>query len=189
MFDYPLLDKITDIRMFACRTGNIAAGLAANSEILQCRWPITNTSGKMVLLGLKVNCGAAGTAFTPGAVSLRLGRCLPFTADGSGGTAQSLAATKTYSNGAGTDVPTLRVASTAALGAGTKTIGEDFGNLVSAVDAAQNQFVPDSFMFKADDWKIPMIFAGDEGFIVRANVPATGVWMAGFQMAWGTLPA
>jgi hypothetical protein len=188
MFDFPLNDKITDIRIFAARSGSIAAGLAANSELLQFRWPASNVTGKAVLLGIKASAGVAGTAFTAGNVNLRLGRVTAFTVDGTGGTAQSVAATKLYSNAPGTEVPGIRIASTAALGAGTKTIGEDFGNLVSAVDVTSVQFVPDSWLFKADDFKVPMIFGADEGFIVRANVPATGVWMTGFQLCWGLLP-
>jgi hypothetical protein len=188
MFDFSALNQMTDARVFACRSGSIAAGLAANSEVFQCRWPAANVSGRMILLAVQITAGVAGTNFAAGGVSFRLGRVTGFTADGTGGTAQSLGATKIQSLAPGTEVPNMRIASTAALGAGTKTIGEDFGNLVSAVDVTSVQFCPNAFLFKADDYKIPMIFGPDEGFIVRANVPATGVWQFGLQLAWGTLP-
>ena len=39
------------------------------------------------------------------------------------------------------------------------------------------------------DGDYPVILAQNEGFIIRATVPITGVWNAGFNISWAELAA
>jgi hypothetical protein len=82
----------------------------------------------------------------------------------------------------------LRSASTAALGAGTKTldalsIGQvslTFGTVVST------RYLPSPVkLFNTDAVNShPIVLAQNEGLILRATVPATGTWQFGATIKW-----
>jgi hypothetical protein len=181
---------MTDVRAFGSRSGAMAAGLAAFSEILQLRWPATN-GGKLVLLHCDFSASVSGTTFTPGSAAFRLSKASGWTVDGTGGTAQTLTGIngKLNSNVGGALIPTLRIASTAALGAGTKTLGEDVAVLSGGSEAALVASpIVNGVFFNAErllGW--PLILNGDEGVAIRASVPATGVWQFVVNLAWGVL--
>jgi len=85
-----------------------------------------------------------------------------------------------------------RISSTAALTAGTKTLdthalaqySASFGTTVST------QWIPMIDLFHADPGsESPLVLAQNEGFVIRATVPATGTWQFGCTVTWTELTA
>lgn len=172
------------------RSGIMAAGLAANSEIYQFRVP---PAVPPLTLITEVSLWAIvdTTGFAAGAWQFRLVPARAWSAAGTGGATPTLT-----TNGAlrgafaamRVGAETIRIATTAALGAGTKTadangIGSIAGTIgtgafTSLVSPAATLFDlprPDSY---------PLTFAPSEGFSILATVPATGTWTFGVKVRW-----
>lgn len=175
-------------------SGTMAAGLAGAAPVFACRWG--DTTGKlMVLRYLAIEVNSLGTGFTPGLGLFEAVRATGFTASDTGGAAVTPAAGKAkrrtlHADSAITD---LRVATTAALGAGTRVLDTNpFATLRAQIDATTNKvFVPGlagnpaATMFEAYQQRdVPFVFAQDEGFVLRATVPATGTWEFHVFMEW-----
>jgi hypothetical protein len=85
----------------------------------------------------------------------------------------------------------VRVASTAALGAGTKTLdGNDFATITGSVTAVAGVPLinPSTSVWMrntADEY--PLFFAQNEGFVIRATVPATGTWTFSVSIEWSEI--
>jgi hypothetical protein len=187
--DRDIFKYLTDLRSFGARSGLMAAGLAANAEIFQFRNPDTNT-GKMVVLDCRLMAAVGGTAFTPGAVVMRFSKAAAWTVDGTGGTAQTLTTTAGMINSSygASQLPTMRIASTAALTAGTKTLGEDFASSTSGSSAGLGDTILNFDAFSYFRTGYPLTFNPGEGFAIRATVPATGIWQFNTNMVWGFTP-
>lgn len=174
-------------------TGTMAAALAANSEVMQFRYTGANICvvNQVTFEGL-----AANVAFAAGALNFRLLVAQAWTVDGSGGNVAAVTTEATQLDSQYTaPTATLRVASTAALGAGTKTlqgvtansqgIGLAIGFTAPAVPAVGQQMPKDSnFFHTSAAYDHPQILRNNEGLVVVANVPATGTWITGFTISW-----
>lgn len=171
-------------------SGVMAAGLAANSEIFQFRW--TNASNSMVLRSVTIGAGGI-VAFAAGVCTFGLRVARTWSADGTGGTALSFAThdQKRRTSMGTTLAPTalgVRAASTAALGAGTKTLdGNDFSTITGSVGVTAGTPLvnPSTALWMrntADEY--PLFFAASEGFVIRATVPATGTWTFSVSIEW-----
>lgn len=170
-------------------SGTMAAGLAANSEIWQWRWSDATRLGVMIKVILDGLSGSA-TAFTAGFGKVDLMIARAFTASGSGGTAGTLTGNngKVRTSMATTLLGDVRVASTAALGVGTKTLDTDpigqislsFGVAVSVQYANQTLLIDND----SAHGQHPLVFAQNEGLAARATVPATGTWQFGMTAVW-----
>lgn len=174
-------------------SGTMAAGLAANSEIFQFRWTDATRLGAVHLVTLDGLSGSA-TAFTAGFGKVDLLAARSFTAAGTGGTA----ATITTNNGklrtsmGTTLLGEIRCASTAALTAGTKTLdAQAMGQLSLTFGTATSvQYASQVVLLGGDDSPPhPLILTQNEGFAVRATVPATGTWQFGITVHWTELTA
>lgn len=174
-------------------SGTMAAGLVAASEILQMRWShATNVAliQRVVLDGLI----DVTTGFTAGAASIRLFTARAWTADGSGGTAMNFAGNqcKLRTSMAGSTAMTGRIASTAALTAGTKTVDtQPLGQIVAAFPATANvTLIPPNILLGEDiGAQHPVVLAQNEGIVVQATVPATGTWQFGMTVLWTEVTA
>jgi len=173
-------------------TGTMAAGLAANSEVFQFRW--TDASRFCVVTSvLWDGLSGSATAFTAGFGKVDMLVARSFTADGSGGTAATVTGNnqKMRTSGMGaTLLGSARIASTAALGTGTKTLDSQAVGQYSAAfgTATSTQWIPQIDLFHADPGgESPLILAQNEGFVVRATVPATGTWQGGVTVCWTEL--
>jgi hypothetical protein len=173
----------------AVLSGTMAAGLAADSEIVQFRW---TDATRLCLIHEVTLDGLDGsaTAFAAGFGRVHATVARSFTVAGTGGNA----ATITTNNGklrtsmGTTLLGELRSASTAALGTGTKTldavsIGQvslTFGTVVSTryLQAPIKLFNTDAVNSH------PIVLAQNEGLILRATVPATGTWQFGATIKW-----
>lgn len=178
-------------------TGNIAAGAGALSEIGQFRW--TSTASRAYIQSVRLDSfRSLGTGFAAGLFNFNLHVARSWSADGTGGTAQTVTGNnaKLRVNAASTAVGTIRVATTAALGAGTKTFDANPARgIYGVVDNVVNkQFVPPTgvagggegpFLYNAQQHlDLPIVLDSNEGFAIRATVPGTGVWEAAFTIIW-----
>jgi len=103
-------------------SGTMAAALAAATDIFQFRWTSTTNFALIKLVSISIGDVVAMTTAQAGAVSLF--KATSWTADGSGGTTLTPAAgqNKLRTSMGSTLVGAIRISSTAALTAGTKTL-------------------------------------------------------------------
>jgi hypothetical protein len=168
------------------QTGVMAAGLGAASEIFQFRW----TDASRLCVINKVNFEGAGSiiAFAAGVAQFRLAIARSWTVDGSGGTAATTTANnqKLRTSFGTTLLGAARIASTAALTAGTKTIdAQDVGSTLGSFPATAGAMIAADTLFQpVPGVEHPIILAQNEGLVVRATVPATGTWTTGITVVW-----
>lgn len=172
-------------------TGVMAAGLAANSEIFQFRW--TDATRLCVIHRLIFDGMGGIVAFTAGSVVIQALVARSFTAAGTGGTAATITGNnqKVRTSHGTTLLGEARVATTAALGAGTKTLdSQAFGQVASGISATAGDKVPEGTLFDSTGGQEhPIVLAQNEGVVVRATVPATGTWTGGVSIAWSEVSA
>lgn len=175
-------------------TGIIPAALTANSQIFQFRW--TDASRFAVIKTVKISACVSTTFFAAGVpVQIDLVKVTGWTVQGTGGTAVSPAALLKARTSMGSSLVAsgdIRIATTAALGAGTSTLeGTSMKALVAPgpITASLNGQIiaPGSLLYDADesDGEHPLVLVQNEGFCVRGvAVPATGTWEAAFEVKW-----
>jgi hypothetical protein len=167
-------------------SGTMAAALAANSEILQFRWSDATRLCAIHSVTLDGLSGSA-TAFAAGFGKVDMLIARSWSADGSGGTP----ATITGNNGkmrtahGDTLLGAMRGASTTNLTVGTKTLDNQAVGQISLSfgTVASQQYANQVTLFE-DNNKHPIILAQNEGFVLRATVPATGTWQFGATVVW-----
>lgn len=193
------LDTITDgaggSYSLSAITGIMAAGIAGASEFVQFRW--TSTTYNALIRRVRITAAVLGTAFTAGTVLFDLTRATAWTAAGTGGGVATLTAPnlKRRSSMAASQVQEIRIATTAALGAGTKTL--DAMPMRSVITGIPNTaFLPlvggqgggadDGLLIGSyrGDAEYPLVLAANEGFVIRTTVPATGTWTAHIGIDW-----
>jgi hypothetical protein len=167
-------------------TGILPAALGANSEIYQFRW--ANASNFAVIRKIRIAASVTTTFFAAGVpIQIDLVKSTAWSAAGTGGTAITMAAllrrraTMTNSLLVAGD---MRIATTAALGAGTKTLETlSLSTILAAgpITASLNGQIiaPGTILWQAEvgDGESPLILAQNEGFSIRSvAVPATGTW-------------
>ena len=174
-------------------SGTMAAGLAANSEVFQFRW--TDATRLCVITSvLWDGLSGSATAFAAGFAKVDMLVARSWSADGSGGTTLTPTGNnqKMRSSMGTTLVGSARVSSTAALTAGTKTLDSlAMGQYSAAIGTATStQWMPQFDLFHVDPGgETPLILAANEGFVVRATVPATGTWQFGVTVTWTEVTA
>ena len=181
-------------------TGIMAAGIAGASEILQFRWLSTTHVAKIRYI--RITAHALGTGFAAGTVLFDATIARAWTAVGTGGgvVASTTNQTKLKTSQLSSQMATaselngsLRVATTAALGAGTKTLDSlPVSSLISAVPTtAFNDLLTgrDGVLLDArDEDREPITLVANEGFVIRTTVPATGTWTAHIVCGWQEVP-
>jgi hypothetical protein len=178
-------------------SGVMAAGLGANAEIFQMRW--IDATRIMILRSLWISAGPGTTAFAAGPIEFNLTAARSWSADGGGGTAVVFSTANT--NKKRTDFSLslfsdtgVRFSATAALTAGTKTLDTNrmatITSYVSSVatTAASGPFFQQSCLWQRNTHdEYPLLFEQNEGFVVRATVPATGTWQYSINVEWAEL--
>ena len=165
----------------------MAAGLAADSEIFQFRW--TDATRFCVLRGVYFSMGSV-IAFVAGRMKFDLVCARGWTANGTGGTVSGFTATGTAKKRNDFAVPlmagNIRVADTAALGAGTKTLDTTPEACIAmGAPTSIGPIIQRTPLWTRDtDSEYPFLFEQDEGFIIRAVVPGTGTWYFGITVEW-----
>lgn len=179
-------------------TGAMAAG-AATREVLQFRW--TDTDYAAAITEISVSGMRATTAFAVGTIDIKATVARSWTANGTGGTTLEFGGDSNVDNTAlrttfaDSRVTDFRVATTASLGAGTKSLeANDIGQITThtsgGVSAATpiigSIYLPITTLFAADQMRgqYPLILEANEGFVIQVTIPATGVWNLGMRVRW-----
>lgn len=180
-------------------TGILPAALAANSEIFQFRW--TDATRMAVIRKIRISAVVSTTFFAAGVpVQIDLVKATGWSVQGTGGTGAAPAATLKRRSSMGSTLVAsgdIRIATTAALGAGTKTLE---GNSLTAIVAPgpitaslNGQIIaPGTILWQAEvgDGEHPLVLVQNEGFVVRSvAVPATGTWTASVTVDWAETTA
>lgn len=188
-------------------SGTMAAGLATASPIYSCRWGDATRS----MLVRKVSLYAANltTAFAAGAVTFDMIVARSFTASDTGGASilPTGSSQKRRTSFGTTLITDLRQSATATLAAGTRTLDAQplaalrgyvpatainyvfvggSGGTISVPGASTTGGAVQPTALWAPDFggEWPLVLVVNEGFIIRATVPATGTWTFGVAMEW-----
>lgn len=179
--------------VFGGFTGIIPAALAANSEIFQFRW--ADASRLCVIQKVTISACVSTTFFAAGVpVQIDLVKSTAWSAAGTGGTAVAPAALLKRRTSMGSSLIAsgdIRIATTAALGAGTKTLETvSMGAVVAPgpITASLNGLIisPGTVLLdNTSDAGCPLVLVQNEGFSIRSvAVPATGTWTATVAVQW-----
>ena len=179
-------------------TGILPAALAANSEIFQFRW--TDSTRIAIIRKVRFAASVTTTFFAAGVpVQIDLVKSTAWTVAGTGGTAISPAALLKKRTSFGSSLVAsgdMRIATTAALGAGTKTL--ETLSMATAlaggpITASLNGtiFAPfQLFECEISDGEYPLSLVQNEGFSIRSvAVPATGTWQVSVMVDWAEVTA
>jgi hypothetical protein len=169
----------------SAKSGAMTAGLAANAPIYSFQWPSS-------LLGLikriKFNAWTGSAGFAAGLAEFDLFIARSFTSADGGGNQSNLA------GGSGRMRSTMpashaliMTSSTAALTPGTRTLDADpISTRIAAAPVGTNApLFPDAItLYEASQGEHPLLFVQNEGFVIRASVPATGIWSFTVMTEW-----
>ncbi len=180
-------------------SGIIPAALAANSEIVQFRW--THATNLCLINEIKISACVTTTFFAAGVpVQIDMVKATGWSAAGTGGTRITPAALLKKRTSMGSTLVAasdIAVITTAALGAGTKTLETvPIAEIVAPgpITASLNGQIipPGTILFRSEvaDGQHPLTLVQNEGFVIRSvAVPATGTWMAAFSIDWTEIAA
>lgn len=188
------------------RTGVLAAALAAAGEMFQFRWTDATRLCIITRLTATFQPLTAWTAATiSGAPAMEAMFARAWTADGSGGTAITLTGNqnklRTSMASSLCNSTGQRIATTAALGAGTKTLdsfpflqtnpGKANNTNAAAATEDQSQNFPAFSYQPLRDGEHPIVLAQNEGIVIRNAIvwPAAGTGMASFEIGWAEVTA
>ena len=196
-------------------TGTIAAGMAALGELVQMRW-VDATRFCLIYEVEVLEFRNVATGFAAGRFLFDVIRSTAWSVDGTLGGVVSVTdpqlQVRAAAMGASLFSTGFRLATTAALGAGTKTfdtlpMGATFGTVDTV---AAKHFIPQSNvvttlspaagagieLLKIDiaSGEHPIVLTSNggstsEGISIRATVPATGTWAASFLIKWAEVAA
>lgn len=182
----------------AMTSGTFTAGLSAASLVYGFRWapgaaPAAGIATIAQIRSITLTAGDSATAFTAGFVNFQAFVARGYsTLDTTGGTA----GTFTLNNGKlATRMPitagaTCAISTTAAISGGASNLDTDpFAVLSTSVQAVAGipllGFPMD--LFDADEDEPRLILENNEGFVIKATVPATGTWQLGVSVSWDEL--
>lgn len=180
-------------------TGILPAALGANSEVFQFRW--ANTPNLAVIRKIRIAASVSTTFFAAGVpIQIDLIKSTSWSVQGTGGTAPTLGTSLKRRNSMASSLMVagdLRIATTAALGAGTKTLdANSLSTLVAAgpITASLNGTIisPGTILWQAEvgDGEHPLVLSQNEGFSIRSvAVPATGTWTVSVNIDWAEVAA
>ena len=178
-------------------TGILPAGLAANSEIFQFRW--ADATRFALVRRFRISAAVSTTFFAAGVpVQIDLIKSTSWSVQGTLGTGVTMgtALKKRATMGSSlVGAGDMRIATTAALGAGTKTLEANSFAMAMApgpVAAPGTIIAPGTVLWEADigEGDHPFLLATNEGLSIRAvGVPALGTWQFTVQMSWAEISA
>ena len=165
----------------------MVAGLAGAAPVFSFRWG--DATRFALIRVIKMDLVSLATGFTAGIGLIELMAARAFTGSDTGGTAVTLTGNnvKRRTSFGSSLVTDMRISSTATLSAGTRTLDTNalatlrFG-VSATVQATQLALTPIWSPDFSGEW--PLVLAKDEGFILRATVPATGTWQADVNVEW-----
>lgn len=175
-------------------TGVLPAALGANSEVFQFRW--SHATLKALIRSIRISASVSTTAFAAGVpVGIELRLATGWTGQGTGGTGITFGtddAKKRVSFAqSAMAAGDLRIATTAALGAGTKTLnGVAMAHVNGQPGTANITFIPTStFLWSRETGdEYPLFLSQNDGIVIRSvEVPGTGTWKLSVTIEWTEL--
>jgi hypothetical protein len=172
------------------KSGAMAAGLAAAAPIYAFQF----TSATLLALVRRVRYQAwtLGTGFAAGIASVDMYIARAFTAQLTGGTVVDLTgnSSKLKTAMASSSASVVRAAA-AQLAGGTYTLDPSMletWNTAAPVGATTPFNATVINLFNKTQGDVPMVLAQNEGFILQATVPATGLWTFAVTTEWDEVP-
>jgi hypothetical protein len=167
------------------KSNTIAAGLTANSPIIMFRF--ASASNIAIIRRLRLNAWTVGAGFAAGIAQFDAFVARTFSIEDTGGLLAAIASNtaKLRTSNMNAAVAHLRVADTAALGVGTRTLdGQPFETAIGAPapTVVNTMIVSNAVLFQEHDH--PLVLENLEGVIVQASVPGTGTWAFSIHVAW-----
>src|SRR6266403_4234060 len=171
-------------------SGTMAAGLAGGSPVFSFRYGAANLA---IIRKITAEADDITTAFAAGAGKFDLIAARSFTASDTGGTAGTLTGNngKLRTSFATTGVSDFRVASTATLTAGTRTLdAQPLASIEFAVPTSiDTGLLPTTSIYQSAIGESPLVLAQNEGFVLQATVPGTGTWVFSARVCWDEVGA
>ena len=170
-------------------SGTIAAGLTAASKVYSFRWAPSPSTALALIKHVRISVGDL-VGFTAGFVAFNLFAARAFSVDTTTGATQ---ATLTGNNcKLRTSFPTTIGASswistTAAISGDTSTLDATALATVSGsvtATAGSPAIVNGFDLWGPEPGEWPLVLANQEGFFIKATVPATGTWQLGVDVQW-----
>lgn len=175
----------------AMNTGLIAAGFTAGTPIFAFRWAPTPNTAICLVRRITLSAGNGATAFAAGLANFGAFVARSFSASDTGGTTGTFTTNNaklrtSYATSLGA---TCIIAGTGANTAGTRTLDTDPFAIVETgvVATAGTTFLPSTDLFRPQPGEGPLVLANNEGVVIQATVPATGVWTAAVAIEWDEL--
>jgi len=184
----------------AIASGTMAAALGANSEVFQFRY-VTGAARVALVHSIIVSAAQDVAAGAAALLALRATVARAYTVAGSGGGALTLTGNNNkLRSGHATCEAQARVATTAALVAGTQVLDAQdialvaYNALTGAITTAPSMpLLPKTVLFGSVDQPMaaPLILGHEEGFVLRtlAANPAGMTWHFGVEVAWSEVDA
>lgn len=165
-------------------TGLLAATLAANAPLLSVRY---SGAHSLILTGCRLSVAVSGAITAAVQTGLELVKATAWTVNDSGGSAvTSFSKTRTSYGTSG--IADMRISTTAALTAGTRTL-ETFGFagvVFGTGTAVGTTALPPTEIIDPNSYDHPMVFTANEGFVLRMSHagPATGTFVVNAELRW-----
>lgn len=209
--DRPLDVGTLGAYQISATSGTIAAGLAGGSTVFSCRWG--DATRTMLVRRVGILAQNAGTAFAAGLLTFDMIVARSFTASDTTQTSvlPTGNSQKKRTSFGTTLITDLRISNTGAITAGTRTldsfamatvkgavqatatnyvfVGQGMGGYagmtaaaIAATSYGSSRVLDMWFPEIGNSW--PLVLVQNEGFIIRATVPATGTWTLTVEMEW-----
>lgn len=173
----------------AASSGTIAAGLGASSLVYAFRY----TAANLALVHAVHIVISNTTGFTAGLGYVDMIAARSYTVSETVGSTQ-IVYTQANSNKRRTSFATatadIRISTTAAISGGTRTLdAQALAGARFVVPTTANTIILPLFDIWTPDFvgEWPMVFATNEGFLLRATLPATGVWILDVITEWSEI--
>ena len=188
---YPVDYGIGGVFQVTSKSSSMAAGLAANSPIYAFRWTSATFLG--ILRRVRISAFTLGTGFATGIMQFDMFRAMAWTVADTGGVVDTLSGDNGNLRTAmpGTVLAEIRHSSTATMVAGTRTLDNQPHDslLLDARTVANGVCANRSPLFdKGGAADHPLVMVQNEGFVIQATVPATGVWSFAITPEWDEVP-
>lgn len=184
--DYGAAAGLGGCYQHVAKSGSMVAGLAANAPIFSMRHSQVTPNLYALLRRVRINAWSLGTGFTAGIATFDMYVARSFTASDTGGAADTGPSKLRFAMSSSV-MADIRHSSTATLTAGTRTLDANpIATWNVGVGTATNttfSATPHTLFERLADHH-PLLLANNEGIVIQATVPATGVWAFQITPEW-----
>jgi hypothetical protein len=178
-------DVAGSYRLAAVNATGVAAGAGAAAEAFAVRNPSATLTAVIRKVTLTMHTGATG--FTAGISTFQMKVARAFTAAPTAGTTVTLTGNNCkMATSHSTPVLTAFINDDSVLTSGTEVADDTAIGIISAAtsNATNAVHINRVAIYDARDSQQPLVLKENEGFIIYATVPATGVWFHTVEVEW-----